>query len=49
VPTKLTGAISTLLSNPETTLYEIIDDEDFLGELAVNNEGLCELYSFLTL
>ena len=42
MPTKLTGAIGTLLSNPETTLLEIIEDEDFLGELAVNNEGLCD-------
>lgn len=44
MPTKLTGAISTLLSNPETTLYEIIEDEDFLGELEVNNECLYDLY-----
>ncbi len=36
--------MSTLLSRPDVTLFEVIEDEDFLGELAENNEQLSELY-----
>jgi len=42
VPKSQSGTLNVLLSRPGITLYEILEDEDFLNELEGNNELLIE-------